>query len=382
MEVKPKILVVDDKPENLFAIETVLKNMDVDLVKVTSGNDALKATLHHDFVLALLDIQMPGMDGYELASILREEEKTANLPFIFISAVYTDAGNIFKGYELGAFSFITKPFQPEILQNKVRFFVDHFRHEAELEKANLNLELKNQQLTEAYEELDFFTFSVSHDLRAPLRFILGYAKMLEEDFGNKLNKEGQEYLKNIKVSANAMEGQIDALLAFSNLSTQDIRKSEIDMNWLVKYVVKEKLKDYPDTEIEIKELPPAFADNAMIKLVVENLVSNALKFSRKVSQPAITISAEEKKDENVYRIKDNGVGFNMAYAGKLFGVFQRLHSAEEFEGAGVGLAYVKKIINRHGGKVWAESEEKKGASFFFTLPKNGTMENRKNETVK
>jgi signal transduction histidine kinase/CheY-like chemotaxis protein len=142
MKTKPKILIVDDKPENLVALRTILKNLDIQLVEATSGNDALKKTLHHDFALALLDIQMPGMDGYELAKILREAEKTAHLPFIFISAVYTDNADVFKGYEKGAFSFITKPFQPEILINKVKFFID--KHQQEIALFELNKELKNK----------------------------------------------------------------------------------------------------------------------------------------------------------------------------------------------------------------------------------------------
>jgi len=146
MNSKPKILIVDDKPENLFALRTVLKCLDIELVEATSGNEALKATLHHDFALALLDIQMPEMDGYELASILREEEKTSHLPFIFISAVYTDNLNIFKGYEKGAFSFIAKPFHPEMLINKVKFFIDEHQQRIALFKLNHELENKNKEL--------------------------------------------------------------------------------------------------------------------------------------------------------------------------------------------------------------------------------------------
>src|ERR1044072_6061462 len=146
MNTKPKILIVDDKSENLVALETVLRDLDIELVKASNGNDALKATLRHDFALALLDIQMPDMDGYELAGILREEDKTARLPFIFISAVYTDNLNVFKGYEKGAFSFITKPFQPEILINKVKFFIEKHQQEVALYELNKNLESKNSAL--------------------------------------------------------------------------------------------------------------------------------------------------------------------------------------------------------------------------------------------
>jgi len=156
MNAKPKILIVDDKPENLVALEVVLRDMEIELIKATSGNQALKETLHHDFALALLDIQMPEMDGYELAGILREEEKTAHLPFIFISAVYTDNLNVFKGYEKGAFSFITKPFQPEILINKVKFFIEKHQQEVSLYKLNKDLEQKNQDLINLYKELEAF----------------------------------------------------------------------------------------------------------------------------------------------------------------------------------------------------------------------------------
>src|ERR1700749_4733270 len=154
MENKPKILLVDDRVENLIALETVLQDMDVELVKAMNGNEALKQTLYHDFALALLDIQMPEMDGYELASILREEEKTARLPFIFISAVYTDNLNVFKGYEKGAFSFITKPFQPEILINKVQFFIDKHQQEISLHKLNESLVSKNAELENVNRELE------------------------------------------------------------------------------------------------------------------------------------------------------------------------------------------------------------------------------------
>src|SRR3977135_3932720 len=161
MDIKSKILIVDDKPENLVALRRVLKDLDIELVQATSGNDALKATLRNDFALALLDIQMPEMDGYELAGILREEEKTAHLPVIFISAVYTDNLNVFKGYERGAFSFITKPFQPEILINKVKFFIEKHQQEIALSGLNKELENKNRELVFINEELESFSYSVS-----------------------------------------------------------------------------------------------------------------------------------------------------------------------------------------------------------------------------
>jgi two-component system, sensor histidine kinase and response regulator len=370
---KPKILVVDDKRENLFAVERVLRNLEVEIITATSGNEALKATLNNDFALALLDIQMPGMDGYELAAILREEEKTSKLPFIFISAVFTDPDNIFKGYELGAFSFIAKPFQPEILINKVQFFVDKHKHEVELELANKMLAQKNMQLEEAYNELDSFTFSVSHNLQAPLRFIKEYVKIFIEDHDSELNAEGKRLLGVISDNAESMQSQLEDLLAFSQLGKQEIRKSEIDMNHLVEYVIRELTTVEERKRIQFKcgDLAKIFGDHVLLSKAVTALISNALKFTSKVQEPEIEIDCKKEGEEIVYCVKDNGVGFDMQYAHKLFKIFQRLHAESEFPGRGVELAGVKRIINRHGGRVWAESKINEGSVFYFSLPLKG-----------
>ena len=364
MNAKPKILIVDDKPENLVALRIVLKDLDIELVEATSGNEALKATLRHDFALALLDIQMPEMDGYELAGILREEEKTMHLPFIFISAVYTDNLNVFKGYEKGAFSFITKPFQPEILINKVKFFID--KHQQEITLLELNEELKNSN-----KELEAFSYSVSHDLRAPLRAINGYAEILNEDYGAKLDDEGKRIIEIIRDNATRMGILIDDLLSFSRIGRKEIQMREIDMNEMVEEVMVELNKSMTHhAKIKIGKLHEAKADYGLLRQVMFNLISNAVKYSSKKKNPVVEISSEEKNGEIIFSVKDNGAGFDMRYADKLFGVFQRLHSQDEFEGTGVGLAIVQRIISRHKGKSWAEGKVNEGAIFYFSLPKN------------
>jgi two-component system sensor histidine kinase/response regulator len=369
MNAKTKILMVDDKPENLIALRKVLRDLDVELIEASSGNEALKATLYHDFALALLDIQMPEMDGYELASILREEEKTAHLPFIFISAVYTDNLNVFKGYEKGAFSFITKPFQPEILINKVKFFVE--KHQQEIELFNLynNLEKKNEELEYSNKELESFSYSVSHDLRAPLRAIQGYTAMLEEDYQKLLDVDGNKILGSIKNNSKKMNNLIDDLLAFSRLGSKAPKKSNLDINKMVSGIlaVLQETTKYK-AEIKVENLFPTKGDLSLINQVFVNLISNGIKYSSKKSHPMVEIRSELKDDGILYEVKDNGEGFDMQYADKLFGVFQRLHSSEDFEGTGVGLAIVQRIIHKHGGKVWAQAEPGKGATFSFTLP--------------
>jgi len=371
MDKKPKILIVDDKPENLVALEVVLKDLNVELIKATSGNNALKETLHHDFALALLDIQMPEMDGYELAGILREEEKTKLLPFIFISAVYTDNLNVFKGYERGAFSFITKPFQPEILINKVKFFIEKHQQEIELLQLYKNMEKKNEELENSNKELESFSYSVSHDLRAPLRALDGYSKMMESAYSQVLDNEGKRLLGIIQTNAKKMGVLVDDLLAFSKLGKKEIEKSQINMDQMIEAVLHE-LRDFipQKTSIQTNTLLPAYADNSLLHQVWVNLISNALKYSRKTENPQVYINCVKSENEIIYSVKDNGVGFSMDYIDKLFGVFQRLHGTIEFEGTGIGLAIVQRIITKHGGRVWAEGKINEGATFYFTLPDN------------
>lgn len=369
MEAKPKILIVDDRPENLVTLRRVLGDLDIELIEATNGNDALRATLYHDFALALLDIQMPEMDGYELASILREEEKTATLPFVFISAVYTDNLNVFKGYEKGAFSFITKPFQPEILINKVKFFIEKHQQEVALYQLNEDLKRKNEDLERMNQELEAFSYSVSHDLRSPLRSINGYASILKEEFEENLEEDAQRFLNKIIRSALKMSDLIDSLLNLSRLGRKKTVTRKINMAALVQKVVKEfeKIEKRENLEIVVKELPDTKGDQELIKQVFVNLISNAVKYSSKKENPLIEIGAMENDEDIVYYVKDNGAGFNMEYQGKLFGVFQRLHGAQEFEGIGIGLAIVKRIVNRHGGHIWAEGKVDEGATFYFTL---------------
>lgn len=371
MNNKPKILIVDDKPQNLVALRTVLRDLDIELIEAKGGNEALKHTLHHNFALALLDIQMPEMDGYELASILREEEKTAHMPFIFISAVYTDNLNVFKGYEKGAFSFITKPFQPEILINKVKFFIDKHQQEIALVKLNEELQSKNQELDEMYKELESFSYSVSHDLKAPLRSIHGYSQILKEDHSYNLNDEGKEVLNVISENALRMGKLIDSLLNLSRLGRKGMTETDVDINTIVSKVI-EELKGLTPQKIpawQIHNLLPAKGDMELLRQVFFNLISNAVKYSSKKEKPVVEIGCIEDRNGFItYYVKDNGAGFNMEYKNKLFGVFQRLHKVSEFDGIGIGLAIVQRIIARHGGQVWAEGEEDKGATFYFSLP--------------
>jgi len=241
----------------------------------------------------------------------------------------------------------------------------------------LNFELENRvaqrtaQLEASNKELEAFSYSVSHDLRAPLRHASGYVDLLLKKCKSDLSEKGQHYLDSIAESVHQMGMLIDDLLQFSRTGRTEMHQSVSNMNDLLQEVIDALNKENKHRKIEwiTGKMPVVFCDSALIKLVWVNLLSNAVKFTRTRDTARIEIGVEEKDSEYIFHVKDNGVGFDMQYAQKLFGVFQRLHSMDDFEGTGIGLANVRRIIGRHDGRTWAESELDKGAVFYFSLPK-------------
>lgn len=237
---------------------------------------------------------------------------------------------------------------------------------------NVSLEQKvierTDQLATVNKELESFSYSVSHDLRAPLRAVSGYANMLEEDYQNLLDENGRRLLRIVQENARRMGQLIDDLLSFSRLGRKEIQKSEVNMMFLTESVIEEIKAIHPHAQINIEGLHHAWGDESLLKQVLFNYISNAVKYSSKSRSPIVTIKSEIKNENIVYSVSDNGAGFDMEYAHKLFQVFQRLHSRKEFEGTGVGLAIVARIISKHAGKVWADGKIGKGATFFFSLP--------------
>ena len=380
---KTTILIIDDKDANIYALEKLLEKPNRNFLSATNGKTGLKIALDKDIDLIILDVQMPEMDGFEVAQILQSNKRTKDIPIIFASAEKKERSSIMKGFEEGAVDYLSKPLDPELTKAKVsvllkiqlqkKELVDKNasleKAEAQIRQLNLDLQLNLQQIEAANKELESFSYSVSHDLRAPLRSILGYARALEDDYISKLDPDAKDLLGIIQQNANKMNTLIDDLLEFSRLGKKEIKKTEINTEKLVESAVNElgRSSSRP-VEIKVNELVPAFADYALLNQVWINLISNAIKYSGKKEKPVVEIGSHSNKNEVVYYIKDNGEGFDMKYADKLFGVFQRLHRAEEFEGTGVGLALVQRIVNRHGGRVWAEAKVREGATFYFSLP--------------
>jgi light-regulated signal transduction histidine kinase (bacteriophytochrome) len=226
-----------------------------------------------------------------------------------------------------------------------------------------------KRVKERTEDLESFSYSVSHDLRTPLRAINGYANILEEDYSAVLDAEGKRLLGEVRGNARKMGILIDDLLTFSRLGRKKIAKSSVDISKLLETILSEiNQSTTHHAEIKFGKLLPASADYNLLKQVFTNLLSNAIKYSSKKEKPLIEIKSVRKNGSLIYSVSDNGVGFDMQYVNKLFEVFQRLHSNEEFSGTGVGLAIVHRIIHKHDGKVWAEGKEGQGATFFFGLP--------------
>ena len=230
--------------------------------------------------------------------------------------------------------------------------------------------MRTAQLEASNKELEAFSYSVSHDLRAPLRHVSGYVELLNKHFQSDLPEKGLHYLNSIGDSVHIMGMLIDDLLQFSRTGRMEMHQSDLDMNEIVREVKESLCKDNPDRKIEwvLGKLPTVNGDEAMLRLVWMNLLSNAVKFTRTRKKARIEIGVSKENKELVFFVHDNGVGFDMKYAHKLFGVFQRLHSTEEFEGTGIGLANVHRIVLRQGGRTWAEAEPDKGAVFYFSIP--------------
>jgi len=509
------ILIVDDLADKLLALESILEPLGQNLVIARSGREALKLILQHEFTVMILDINMPGMDGFETAGLIRQRKSCAHTPIIFVTSFSTGDTEVYRGYSLGAVDYLFTPVVPDVLRSKVSVFVElarksrevqrqaealrrveeerlqrklaetnllledearrnrffrlsiellaiadyegrfaqtnptwhvalgypadslngqrltdlihpedliateavlarvtlserpeyfesRFRHhsgayrwlgwtiapfdeegllyifarditerrerEEEIRKLNEDLSRQAQSLQSLNQELETFSYSISHDLRAPLRAISSYSQMMIDD-GVPLSPDSSQMLSAINRNSLHMSQLIDDFLNFFRVGQQEVTVTAIDMDAAVKDAIIGLRNELTKRTVDFKisPLPPSQGDRVMVGQIMVNLISNSVKFTQQAKKPKIEISCEAGSNPPVYWVKDNGAGFNMEHYSKLFGVFQRLHNRADFPGTGIGLAIVQKIVQRHGGRIWAESKVNEGATFYFTL---------------
>lgn len=510
-----EILLVDDAPDKILALEAALSDLGQTIIKAHSGNEALRLVLKREFAVILLDINMPGMDGFETAALIRQRKSSSHTPIIFITSFSTADVEVYRGYSLGAVDYLFTPVTPEVLRSKVLVFVElakknreiqrqaealrraeeermqrqldeakariewetrrnHFfrlsiellaistydavftqtnptwqkllgyaenelhgralqefihaddlaatneivanilkagtplyfesrfrakngdyrwlgwtvapfaaegllyifardmterrERENEIRRLNADLEQRSLSLQMLNQELESFSYSLAHDLRTPLRSITAYSEMLGAGEAGELGSEAHKMVRTIQRNSGRMTQLMDDFLAFFRVARKDVKQETIAMNAVVKEAISNLSIDAKRAiSFQIGSLPAAKGDPAMVLQVFVNLISNAVKFTAGREKAEIEIGCLTERAPAIYFVKDNGVGFNMKYYSRLFGVFERLHRREEFDGTGIGLAIVQKIVQRHGGSVWAEAVVDQGATFFFTL---------------
>ncbi len=401
---QPKILLVDDREDNLFSMETILEGAGYNFVKASSGKQTLKILLHEfDFALILMDVKMPHIDGFETARLIYERERLRSIPIIFITAQSYDDEHVFKGYHVGAVDYISKPINPALLRAKVAVFVDLYQknhylrvQEQKLIAINKHLEIEIEQrllseekvkalnmslqehidrLESANKELDRFAYMASHDLQEPMRKIQTLTDMLMKKHSSTMNVDGKDYLGRIQNTASRMQTLIQHLISFAKIPTQIKEFVECDLNVILKDVLEEMQPQVKEKNAKIvaAKLPVLRVNPVLIRPLFTNLIGNALKYSRKGAMPVLKIYSDsngQRAEKKYYRIffEDNGIGFEQKYAEHLFDMFSRLHDKSEIDGAGIGLAFCKKIVEGHKGFISALGKENAGATFIVSLP--------------
>lgn len=367
---KTNILIVDDQEDGLLAAEATLQELQQNIYKARSGKEALRLLLQKDFAVILLDVQMPEMDGYETAEAIRQRARSQHTPLIFLTAGIHDQLNIFKGYSLGAVDYLIRPVGLEILRSKVKVFVNLAQKNLAIKKLNEVLVQQAEDLTRSNRDLEAFAFSISHDLSAPLRRINSYCQILTEDFSPNLPPEARKHLERVVSSARGMSSLIDSFLALSRMTRKEVRRTPVDLSSLALEIAEDlKLKDRGRTiEFLVEKNLTAEADPPLVRSILDNLMGNAWKYTSTLPKAEIKVgSSPDASQGKVYFIQDNGVGFDKEKFTNIFSPFGRYHSMEEFDGHGIGLATVQRLVERHNGKIWVEAQPNRGAVFYFTL---------------
>jgi len=364
------ILIVDDQETNTFLLTELLREEGfTNLVATTDSKQVEQLYREQNFDLIVLDLQMPAPDGFEIMARLRAVGKDIYLP-ILVLTVQTDPEYRLRALQSGAKDFLTKPFDRVEVVTRIRNMLEIRAIYNVMLEQNSQLSNNAVQLKAINKELESFSYSVAHDLRAPLRRLDGFSKLLLKDYEETLGESGKSLLDSICRQTKHMGSLINDLLCLSQISRNTLQRQKLDLSVIATGVINQLKEAEPQRSVYFETRPNLFvhADPGLMNIVLTNLISNAWKYSRTQERAHIQIGLENLNGKEVFFIRDNGVGFDMKYAENLFSPFFRMHSTIDYQGNGIGLATVQRIVHRHGGNIWAEAAPNKGATFYLVLP--------------
>ena len=368
-EAEPKVLLVDDVEANLITLDALLDDLPCNLLRASSGNDALKLLLKHEFAVMLLDVQMPGMDGFEVARYARDNPATRDTPIIFLTAMHDTEESVLRGYGSGAVDFLHKPINAHVLRAKVRVFLELYVSRQKLVREIAAHEKTLAALERANAALRHFTDAASHDLKAPVRSIRGFLHALHEDIAAQLDPQARDYLERAMKSGERMDSLLDTLLSYARLQ-RSIASTRVACDALIEQIRGELREELArsDGALDATPLPEVQGDPDRVYQLFLNLVTNALKFRRPDAPPRVHVSAEVRGVECQFCVQDNGTGIDPAHQSRVFQAFFRSETQGKFKGSGLGLAICQQIVEQHHGRIWLESRLGQGSRFYFTLP--------------
>ncbi len=370
MHLNPAILIVDDNSANRRLYQATLSDLGAELYMASSGEEALARCAERHYAMILLDVHLSGMSGFEVAQAIQERHPDTEAPIVFVSAVYVHAHDTYRGYRLGAVDYILSPVVPEILRAKAAVFIRLHRLRLQAQQQAQLVEKAYRELRTVHAEMEGFSYSVSHDLRTPLGQVAGFADLLNMGSAGELSPKAREYVGYIQAASARMNGLIDDMLLLANMTRAEMQVQAVDLSHMAQEILDELTlrQPHPHADNSVQQGLSAAGDPRLLRVALSNLLSNAWKYSTGVPHPRVEFGHAELAGQPMFYVRDNGAGFDAPKAAeRLFRPFQRFHSDAVFKGNGVGLAIAQRVVDKHGGRIWAESAPGHGACFFFTL---------------
>lgn len=365
----PALLLVDDRAENLLALEAVLAPLGQRMLQARSGEEALRHLLTDEVAVIVLDVQMPGLDGFETAAHVKQRQRTADIPIIFLTAISQDLEHRLRGYDTGAVDYIFKPVEPEILRAKVGVFVELHTKARQLRDQAEQLARKSADLERSNHDLEQFAYIASHDLQDPLRVIAGFVELLGDRLGDADDAEVRAWMARITATAGRMSSLITDLLAYARAGTSFSPPEPVDLDAALAVALSNLGPAIADANASVRCCPlgHAMGRPADVAQVLQNLVGNAVKFSRPGVAPAVDVGAEEADGIVTVSVRDEGRGVADDDLARAFGMFERVEG-EPYPGTGLGLAVCRRIVERAGQRIWMAANDGPGVTVHFTLP--------------